>query len=192
LPGIPGNDGDDASLDTSSDYTMTGYWQFTKDLAVDAPIRVNNILPRISNDGVTIDQVKILDDHITEVALIKVDEMEANTAPLVKFNTGAYNLTELLTVTRGTPPIGEWAEWNAEAIPVVKLPTPSGSLLNVGPAAPTVEGMYMTIIYPVGPVYGMGNGFDLDTVETPAPADTEVHRVYYSSKVGSFYKWKDA
>ena len=121
-------------------------------------------------------------------SLIKVDEMEANTAPLMKFNTGAYNLAESLTVTGGAAPFAERTQWNAEAIPVVRLPAPAGEALNVIPDAPTVEGMYMTITYPVGPLYLMGDTFDVDTVEVPAPTDAEVHRVYYSS--GSL--WRDA
>ena len=121
-------------------------------------------------------------------SLLRVDEMDSNTEPLMKFQTGAYNLAELLTVTGGSAPISERTSWNAEAIPVVRLPTPTGSALNVMPDAPTVEGMYMTIIYPAGPVYAMGDGFDIGTVETPAPTDAEVHRVYYSSGL----LWKDA
>ena len=121
-------------------------------------------------------------------SLIKVDEMEANTAPLMKFNTGAYNLAATLIVNGGTPPISERTSWNAEAIPVVKLPTPTGSALNVMPNAPTVEGMYMTIIYPIGVTYFMADTFDTATVEVPAPTDAEVHRVYYSSGL----LWKDA
>ena len=121
-------------------------------------------------------------------SLIKVDEMEANSAPLMKFNVGAYNLAQTLTVTGGSAPASERTQWDAEAIPVVKLPVPAGSVLNVMPNVPTVEGMYMTIIYPVAPMYALGSAFDLDTVEVPAPTDAEVHRVYYSS--GSL--WRDA
>ena len=119
-------------------------------------------------------------------SLIKVDEMEANTAPLMKFNTGAYNLAEPLTVTGGSG-VTTRTGWDAEASPVVKMPDSSATLI-VSPNAPTVAGMYMTIIYPVGPVYAMSGGFDTDTVETPAPSDTEEHRVYYSSGL----HWKDA
>jgi hypothetical protein len=121
-------------------------------------------------------------------SLIKVDEMESHVAPLMKFNTGAYNLAQTLTVTGGSAPASERTQWDAEAIPVVRLPVPTGAVLNVMPNVPTVEGMYMTIIYPVGPVYALGSAFDLTTVEVPAPVDTEVHRVYYSS--GSL--WRDA
>ena len=119
-------------------------------------------------------------------SLIKVDEMEANTAPLMKFNTGAYNLAELLTVTGGAGATTRTG-WDAEASPVVKMPDSSATLI-VSPNAPTVQGMYMTIIYPIGVTYFMADTFDTATVDVPAPTDTEVHRVYYSSGL----LWKDA
>ena len=121
-------------------------------------------------------------------SLIKVDEMQSNEAALMTFNTGAYNPAQTLTVTGGSAPLSERTQWDAEAVPVVRMPIPEGVMLTVHPNAPTVQGMYMTIIYPVGPEYSLHDTFDLEAVEVPAPVDTEVHRVYYSRNS----LWRDA
>jgi hypothetical protein len=117
-------------------------------------------------------------------SLLRVDEMQSNESPLMRFNTGAFNPVEQLYLTGSLETV-----WDPEADPVVILPGADiSTVLNVKPQAPTVSGMYITIIYPVGVTYFLGGAFDLDYVEVPAPTDTQVHRVYYSS--GNL--WKEA
>jgi hypothetical protein len=106
-------------------------------------------------------------------SLIKVDEMEANTAPLMKFNTAAYNKTEDVGLT-----------WSPEQFPVGRLPATGGTLT---PTAPSAAGIYMTLVYPVTATPWV-LGATMLNCEVVDSASEEVHRVYYSAN----NVWNDA
>jgi hypothetical protein len=109
-------------------------------------------------------------------SLIKVDEMEANSAPLMKFNVGAYNEAKDIEGT-----------WNPQEFPVVVI-TGSGDVA-VHPNKPTgLKGMYMTVVYAdtLG-VISLGDEFAADT-DVPDVSSGDVHRVYYSAND----VWNDA
>ena len=118
-------------------------------------------------------------------SLIKVDEMEANTVPLMKFNTGAYNERQDAPSNAGT------VAWNPETSPVVEITNtgaPEPSAFTANPSTPTVNGMYMTVVWPEGSVVSFDMGKFDDSVVEPDCSSGPVHRVYYSSG----YKWRDS
>jgi len=113
-------------------------------------------------------------------SLIKVDEMQANNTALMKFNSGAFNPTVNLTVTGGSGVTSETA-WDAEANPVVLLPNTS-TILDVLPGIPTVNGMYITIIYPTFVIFTMSLvSFDPLIIVPDTSPGASIHRVYYSN-----------
>lgn len=117
-------------------------------------------------------------------SLIKVDEMESNSAPLMKFNVGAYNKTEDAVSNAGT------VTWNPETSPVVVITNtgePEPSEVAVYPNVPTVDGMYMTVIYPQGAVVSLSAAFH-ESTNVPDASAGLVHRVYYSRNS----LWRDA
>jgi len=109
-------------------------------------------------------------------SLIKVDEMQANQAAIMKFNTGAFNETQEVPSSNGT------VSWNPESSPVIVITNtgePEPSEVTVDPAIPTVDGTYITVIYPHGAVLSFSASFD-PLIDVPDPSGGAIHRVYYS------------
>jgi hypothetical protein len=110
-------------------------------------------------------------------SLIKVDEMEAYSTKLMKFNTGAFTERQDAPASNGT------VTWDPETSPVVVITNtgePEPSEITVAPIVTSAKGMYMTVIYPQGAVVTLNlNSFEENTV-IPDCSSGPVHRVYYS------------
>ncbi len=118
-------------------------------------------------------------------SLLRVDEIGTNEAAHVKFNVAAYNERHDAPSQAGT------VTWNPAAFPVVEITNtgaPAPSAFTASPDVPTVNGMYMTVVYPEGSVVS----FDIlkfdASVEEPDCSGGPVHRVYH----GADGRWWDA
>ncbi len=111
-------------------------------------------------------------------SLLKVDQLgSVSPSGYITFNSMVYNEMEALSVT-GSSGVTSRTEWNPEESPVVMMPNTT-TTLTVLPSIPSVDGMYMTVLFQAGVIYIMGSTFS-SNIYIPDALALDVHRVYYS------------
>ena len=101
--------------------------------------------------------------------------MEANTASLVKYNTGSYNPRNYATVS------GNFARWDAELEPMTCISDAVATAIITEPNAPIENGMMIAIIWQAGIVgqsWALGSTFSSACSPVENTDDTQQTRVY--------------